>query len=120
MGTYLFFASGPRPNNRASRPRTISIAAQLRKPSRAFVQSGFNEVVLTPALRAILCHATSQKPPDSQIACGLIQSCDWIGGQHGWGSLTLLIFANGWLLRSRRAACPGAGRRRNLALASAR
>src|ERR1019366_6429399 len=66
MGTYLFFASGARPNDRASRPRTIPIAAQLRKPSRTFVQSGFNEVALTPAIRATLCHATSQNPPDSK------------------------------------------------------
>src|SRR5450759_2612269 len=65
MGTYLFFASGPRPNDRASRPRTIPIAAQLRNPSRSFVQSGFYEVALAPAIRATLCHATSQNPPDS-------------------------------------------------------
>src|SRR5450830_1327305 len=73
MRTYQFYTSGPRQNDRASRPRTIPIAAQLRKPSRAFVQSGFNEVALTPAIRATLCHATSQNPPDSQIGAGLIQ-----------------------------------------------
>src|SRR5665647_1474109 len=73
MGTYLFFASGPRPNDRASRPRTIPIAAQLRKSSRTFVQSGFNEVALTPAIRATLCHATSQNPPDSQNDSSSIQ-----------------------------------------------
>lgn len=73
MGTYLFFASGPRPNDRASRPRTIPIAAQLRKPSRTFVQSGFNEVALTPAIRATLCHATSQNPPDSLRPLQLFQ-----------------------------------------------
>src|SRR5450759_2212456 len=74
MGTYLFFASGPRPNDRASRPRTIPIAAQLRKPSRTFVQSGFNEVALTPAIRATLCHATSQNPPDSHQVIVLQQA----------------------------------------------
>ena len=33
--------------------------------SSGFVQSGFNKVALTPALRAPPCHAASQNPPDS-------------------------------------------------------
>jgi hypothetical protein len=39
----------------------------LRRSGSAFVQSGFYEVALSPALRAMLCHATSQNPPDSKI-----------------------------------------------------
>jgi len=38
----------------------------LRRSGSAFVQSGFYEVALSPALRAMLCHATSQNPPDSK------------------------------------------------------
>jgi hypothetical protein len=39
----------------------------LHRCGSAFVQSGFYEVALTSALRATLCHATSQNPPDSII-----------------------------------------------------
>jgi hypothetical protein len=39
-----FFVSGAQPCHRALRSRTIPIAAQSRISSRAFVQSGFNEV----------------------------------------------------------------------------
>jgi hypothetical protein len=39
----------------------------LRRSGSAFVQSGFYEVALSPALRAMLCHATSQNPPDSGV-----------------------------------------------------
>jgi hypothetical protein len=38
----------------------------LRRSGSAFVQSGFYEVAHSPALRAMLCHATSQNPPDSK------------------------------------------------------
>src|SRR5450759_887692 len=37
-----------------------AIVAQLRKPSRAFVQSGFYEVALALVFSARSCHATSQ------------------------------------------------------------
>src|ERR1035437_5024321 len=40
----------------------------LHRSGSGFVQSGFYEVALTPALRATLCHATSQNPPDSRVA----------------------------------------------------
>jgi hypothetical protein len=46
----------------------------LHRSGSDFVQSGFYEVALTPALGATLCHATSQNPPDSasRATLGLI------------------------------------------------
>jgi hypothetical protein len=46
-----------------------------RELTRAFVQSGFNEVGRQALLDIVL--PTSQKPPDSQISAGMI---------HGWSS----------------------------------
>src|SRR5450759_840179 len=80
--THPFFAFGPRPADRASRPRTIPIAAQLRKASRAFVQSGFYEVEIEPAIRATLCHATAQNPPDSSGVPVGFESCALGGGRR--------------------------------------
>jgi hypothetical protein len=37
----------------------------LHRSGSGFVQSGFYEVALTPAIGSTLCHATSQNPPDS-------------------------------------------------------
>jgi hypothetical protein len=48
----------------------------LHRSGSDFVQSGFYEVALMPALRATLCHATSQNPLDSQINAILIQHCE--------------------------------------------
>jgi len=42
------------------------LAIRLKRQNiPAFVQSGFNEVALTPAIRSTPRHATSQNPPDS-------------------------------------------------------
>jgi hypothetical protein len=45
----------------------------LHRSDSGFVQSGFYEVALIPALRATPRNATSQNPPDSQNGAGLIQ-----------------------------------------------
>jgi len=61
--------------------RPISLALKFFPSHRSgsgFVQSGFNEVALTPALRAPPCHATSQNPPDFQIRWVLIQDAGWM------------------------------------------
>ena len=56
-------------------------SARIGKPrSRAFVQSGFYEVVIEPAIRATLCHATSQNPPDSSRVPVGFNSCALGGG----------------------------------------
>jgi len=54
----------------------------LRRSGSAFVQSGFYEVALSPALRAMLCHATSQNPPDSSSAPVGFESCALGGGRR--------------------------------------
>jgi hypothetical protein len=86
------------------RSRTIPIASPPCPPSRAFVQSGFNEVALSAKPRRHR-RATSQNPPDSQISGVLIQHAGWDGGQHGWANLIPWIFANGRLQRLDVAGC---------------
>jgi len=100
------------------RSRTIPIASPPCPPSRAFVQSGFNEVALSAKPRRHR-RATSQNPPDSQIGRFLIHHAGWDGGQHGWASLTLWIFAN-VLWQRLRAACPAIRQPSGLGSRSAR
>jgi hypothetical protein len=77
------------------RSRTIPIASPPCPPSRAFVQSGFNEVALSAKPRRHR-RATSQNPPDSQIRRLLIQHAGWEGGQHGWDDPIRRTFVSGW------------------------
>src|SRR4029078_3586157 len=55
------------------RSRTIPIASPPCPPSRAFVQSGFNEVAPSAKPRRHP-RTTSQNPPDSQIGMSVIQA----------------------------------------------
>jgi hypothetical protein len=59
----------PTPGMDGGRPiDTIPIG----QSTRGFVQSGFCEVALRPAMLVPPCHATSQNPQDSQISQSVI------------------------------------------------
>ena len=67
-----------------------------------FVQSGFNEVAHRASHHS-RSRATSQNPPDSQIAFEVIQTVYRTGGRQACRRLFRLIFVFGCLRRSRRA-----------------
>jgi hypothetical protein len=61
-----------------------------RTLSSGFVQSGFYEVALMPALLASPYHATSQNPQDSQISFSVTHGWSAFGGaDHGWQDIGL-------------------------------
>src|SRR5829696_3203688 len=84
-------AAAPSPAAAAA-PRSTTSARinphSRAKTHRAFVQSGFNEVLASAHVATLAPPRTSQKPPDSQIGASMIQTvCRAEAGRHVEGTL---------------------------------